>query len=271
MNLKNILLGLGIFGSGVAVGYIFANKKLQQQYQDEILEVQEFYYEKLKESGVMGKDFEPDHNEYEEVSEDEVREAFERVTRQGMNSSDFDDDKIIPINKGERPKGRPIFNYNKPPLEDILSELKEEGDIEYEDELPDEDYEAEIEARAEEFAKRRYENQISGEPYCIEYDEWEDLPQGYDKQCLFYYSEDRVLCEDDDSIVDEEEELVGLDYEDVLSMQTTAWVRNDTLMIGYEICRIDDSYVKSVTNSFETPKEREYRLLARQKRAMDSR
>ena len=46
-----------------------------------------------------------------------------------------------------------------------------------------------------------------GNPYCIEYDEWEDLPQGYDKQCLFYYSEDRVLCEDDDSIVDEEEEL----------------------------------------------------------------
>ena len=70
------------------------------------------------------------------------------------------------------------------------------------------------------------------------------LPQGYDKQCLFYYSEDRVLCEDDDSIVDEEEELVGLDYEDVLSMQTTAWVRNDTLMIGYEISRVDDSYKK---------------------------
>ena len=43
------------------------------------------------------------------VSEDEVREAFERVTRQGLNSSDFDDDKIIPINKGERPKGRPIL------------------------------------------------------------------------------------------------------------------------------------------------------------------
>lgn len=271
MNLKNILLGLGIFGSGVAVGYIFANKKLQQQYQDEISEVQDFYYEKLKESGVMDKDFEPDHNEYEGISEDEVREAFERVTRQGMNSSDFDDNKIIPINKVERSKGRPIFNYNKPPLEDILSELKEEGDIEYEDELPDEDYEAEIEARAEEFARRRYENQVSGKPYCIEYDEWEDLPDEYDKQVLFYYSEDRVLCEEDDSIVEEEEELVGLDYEDVLSMQTTAWVRNDTLMIGYEICRVDDSYNRSVANALETPKEREYRLLARQKNAMDNR
>ena len=41
------------------------------------------------------------------------------------------------------------------------------------------------------------------------------------KQChIIHYAEDRVLCEDDDSIVDEEEELVGLDYEDVLSMQT---------------------------------------------------
>ena len=73
------------------------------------------------------------------------------------------------------PKAVLYYNYNKPPLEEILSELKEEGDIEYEDELPDEDYEAEIEARAEEFARRRYENQVSGEPYCIEYDEWEDL------------------------------------------------------------------------------------------------
>lgn len=271
MNLKNILLGLGIFGSGVAAGYILAKKKLQQQYQDEIAEVKDFYYEKLKESGVMGRDFEPDHTEYEGVSEEEVREAFQRVTRQGFNSSYFDDDRIIPISKVERPKGRPIFNYNKPPLEDILSELNEEGDIEYDDELPDEDYEAEIEARAEEFAKRRYENQISGKPYCIDYDEWEDLPEEYDKQYLFYYSEDRVLCEDDDSIVEEEEELVGFDYEDVLSMQTTAWVRNDTLMIGYEICRIDDSYNRSVANAIETPKEREYRLLARQKRLMDNR
>ena len=42
MNLKNILLSLGIFGGGVTVGYIFAKKKLQQQYQDEISEVQEF-------------------------------------------------------------------------------------------------------------------------------------------------------------------------------------------------------------------------------------
>ena len=80
-----------------------------------------------------------------------------------------------------------------------------------------------------------------------------------------------MLCEDDDSIVEEEEELVGFDYEDVLSMQTTAWVRNDTLMIGYEICRIDDSYNRSVANALETPKEREHRLLARQKHLMDNR
>ena len=31
MNLKNILLGLGIFGGGGAAGYILAKKKLQQQ------------------------------------------------------------------------------------------------------------------------------------------------------------------------------------------------------------------------------------------------
>ena len=52
-------------------------------------------------------------------------------------------------------------------------------------------------------------------------------------------------------------------------MQTTAWVRNDTLMILYEIHRVDDSYARTVANAIETPKEREFRILGRRKQALD--
>ena len=52
-------------------------------------------------------------------------------------------------------------------------------------------------------------------------------------------------------------------------MQTTAWVRNDTLLTMYEIHRIDDSYEETVANVNEIPREREYRILARRKEALD--
>ena len=79
----------------------------------------------------------------------------------------------------------------------------------------------------------------------IEPEEYRDAPTGYDQQTLYYYVGDRTLCEDDDSIVEDEEEIIGFDYEDTLSMQTTCWVRNDTTRCMYEIHRIDDTYYKA--------------------------
>ena len=126
-----------------------------------------------------------------------------------------------------------------------------------------------MEARAEEYAKRKNENKDKGLPYVIDYNDWEYGPEEYDRQFLYYYSEDRVLCEDDDSIVEDEEELVGFDYEDILDIQTTVWVRNDKVNTLYEIHRIDDSYASSVANIAETPKERDYRIKGRRKQALD--
>ena len=133
----------------------------------------------------------------------------------------------------------------------------------------DPEYEAELEARAEEYAKRRSENMKSGEPYLIEPEEYVDGPEDYDRQALYYYAKDRTLCEDDDQEVEEEEACVGLDYEDVLDMQTTCWVRNDRLRVLYEIHRINDSYKEVVLNARETPREREFRIQSRRKQALD--
>ena len=129
----------------------------------------------------------------------------------------------------------------------------------------DEEYEADIEARAEEFAKRKNENRSNGLPYVIDFDEYEETIEGYERQTLYYYSKDRVLCEDNDEEVEDEEVLVGFDYEDVLDMQTTAWVRNDQIMVIYEIIRVDDSYAETVANAIETPSERERRISNRRR------
>lgn len=302
MNIKNTLFGFILLGMGGVAGYFIADKKLKARYQEDLVDVQDFYYKKLQELGVMEEDFEPEEQTDEEL-EKEFQAQFQKIddmyNKSGLDGpadptrsgADFDGDELmfskpktdthnndkkrtetskdVHYDKG---KGRPIINYNKPPLEKILAELQDEGDEEIdeieEDEM-DEAYAAEIEARAEEFAQRRYENQLSGEPYCVNYDELEDTPEEYEKQILYYYAQDRTLCEDDDSIVDDEEEVVGLDYEDVLSMQTIAWVRNDKLCMIYEIHRIDDSYARVVANAIETPREREFRLVARRKQALD--
>ena len=274
MRTKNILIGLTIFSAGVGTGYFISLKRLKAQYKEDLGEVKQFYMNKLEEMGIMDSDFDPeDLNEDDEDDEDdeeEIKEYYDRVMKYSSVAT-----------SEERGKGRPIIKYNKPPLiqQDwgTLEGDEGEGDIEedYEDDEDDEDdpmdlaYEAELEARAEEFAKRKDENKSNGLPYVIDYNEWEYGPDEYDRQFLYYYSEDRVLCEDDDSIVEDEEELVGYDYEDVLEMQTTAWVRNDKILVLYEIHRIDDSYSRSVANIAETPRERDYRIKGRRKQALD--
>lgn len=263
MNIKNTLIGLTIFGAGAGVGYFVCKRRLVAQYQEDVADVKQFYMNKIEELGVMDEDFDPDDiiddedEEWNEHEEDE--EYFNRVMKYSSG-----------VRQEYGGKGRPIINYNKPPLD-----IRDWGDLEEDEEDDDEEdpmdlaYEAELEARAEEFATRRYENKMAGRPYVINHDEFEDGPEEYERQCLYYYSVDRVLCEDDDSKVDDEEVLVGFDYEDILDMQTTAWVRNDQIMVLYEIHRVDGSYAKTVANAIETPREREYRILGRRKQALD--
>lgn len=260
MNFKRIAIGVVTFGAGVGLGYFACKKK----YLDDLADVKQFYYNKIEEMGVQPSDFEPECDvEDDEDDDEEATDDDEEYHSKVLKYS-------TAVRQEHRGKGRPIINYNKPPLMD----MKDWGDLEEEPEDPqagevDLAYEAEIEARAEEWAARKCENRANGRPYVIDYDEYNDGPEEYERQFLYYYSVDRVLCEDDDSEVEEEEELVGLDYEDTLDMQTTVWVRNDTLSVLYEIHRVDASYKDTVVNARETPREREFRILGRRKQALD--
>ena len=264
MNSKNIVTGIIIFGAGLGLGYFICNKRLSKRYQEDVAEVKEFYMEKIKEIGVMGEDFTPEYLDDEEDNEDEEDDEEDDLDEEEVRAYY---DRVMKYSSTVQPhnsKGKPIIKYNKPPLQ-----VSDWGDLEEdlmdEEDPMDEEYEAEIEARAEEFAKRKNENRSNGLPYVIDFDEYEETIEGYERQTLYYYALDRVLCEDNDEEVEDEEVLVGFDYEDVLDMQTTAWVRNDQIMVIYEIIRVDDSYAETVANAIETPSERERRISNRRR------
>ena len=283
MSIKNIMIFTGGIGIGSLAGYIFCKKTLEDKYRMDVEDNRQYYLEKLEELGVMEEGFEAETMEEEYDEEDEEEQE-----------DDSPEQALI-----REYKGTPKLNYSKPSLDELKRAIKagvknvpfptatgvsavvpsngEEslGDVDEDDEeteyVPSDDpeYEAELEARAEEYAKRRSENMKSGEPYLIEPEEYVDGPEDYDRQALYYYAKDRTLCEDDDQEVEEEEACVGLDYEDVLDMQTTCWVRNDRLRVLYEIHRINDSYKEAVLNARETPREREFRIQSRRKQALD--
>ena len=283
MNIKNIMIFTGGIGVGGLAGYIFCKKTLEDKYRMDVEDNRQYYLEKLEELGVMEEGFEAETMEEEYDEEDEEEQE-----------DDSPEQALI-----REYKGTPKLNYSKPSLDELKRAIKagvknvpfptatgvsavvpsngEEslGEVDEDDEeteyVPSDDpeYEAELEARAEEYAKRRSENMKSGEPYLIEPEEYVDGPEDYDRQALYYYAKDRTLCEDDDQEVEEEEACVGLDYEDVLDMQTTCWVRNDRLRVLYEIHRINDSYKEAVLNARETPREREFRIQSRRKQALD--
>lgn len=273
MEIKKIVIGAGLFGAGAGIGYYVCKKQMLAQYKEDLIDIKQFYMDKVEELGVMPVDFEPEYIiEDDEYEEDENTDETEETEEDDMASREYHS-KVMKYSHGIRQennvKGKPIIKYNKPPLQ-----IEDWGDLEEdeEDEDPDEvdlAYEAELEKRAEEFATRKFENKMDGKPYVIDFDEYEDGPDDYDRIALYYYSRDRILCEDDDTEVEDEEGITGFDYEDVLDMQTTAWVRNDILMTLYEIHRIDDSYQLAVSGAIETPREREFRIMGRRKQALD--
>lgn len=276
--LKNILIGLSLIGVSGAGGYFIARRMLEAEYQADIAEIKQMYQDKLEELDAMIAALEGSVPPSKEELATETPE--ERDVRETLASY-----------RGQR--RRSVIEYNKPSLDSFKEAVKmyggegattdpngdeesdgpeEDGSVEdYDPEEPqDED---ELDQEAEEYARRRAENIQSNRPYLIEPEEYREGPEDYDHQVLYYYAEDRTLCEDDDTKIDEndEEECVGFDYEDKLDMQTTAWVRNDQLRVLYEIHRIDDSYKKAVQNVSETPREREFRIQGRRKQAMDNR
>lgn len=257
---KNILIGVGLFGAGAAAGYFTANKFLRKGYEEDVEEIQAWYRAKL-----------------EEFTED-VEEIHEGP---GTCATEDGDPYLVFPQKHE---GVNYTRYSKPDLGELAKRVndpdrpaeddpdeEEDGDASDEEfpDVNDPEYEAEIERRSDAFIEAQRDARNKGEPYLIDSLEFDTPIEGYRTQDLYYYRKDRSLCEDDDQEVDDVEDVVGLDFEEVLEMQTQCFIRNDRLCCLYHIYRIEGSYAEEVRSVAETPKEREFRLMGRRKRAID--
>ena len=253
-NLKKTAILLVSFGSGVATGYFVCKKLLEQKYHAEIKEVKETLIYNHNPKTKIGK-----------VAS--VKEKEETLTATAeIEKKEYDN--ILNTQLYQSPKGRPRFNYSKPDLNELAKHIEEDEDEdEDEEEMEDEtiEYEESLLAEADEYARLSEKNKKSNKPYIITYEDFEDRPENYDVQSLYFYSDDGYLCDDDDKVVEDDEEIVGYEFEDILNTQTTAFVRNDILRTVYEIHRIDSSYEHDILTLVETPSEREYRILARRK------
>ena len=83
--------------------------------------------------------------------------------------------------------------------------------------------------------------------YCISGDEYENDCPDYDKLSLYYYVVDDVLCDDKEEIIDDIEDYICYDALDMLSMQTTVWVRNEKLRTDFEVISVNKSYAKLIS------------------------
>lgn len=253
--IKNIAIGVFGFGAGALTGYMVAKKILKEQYEEDVQDIQEWYQGKLTE--IFGG----------EIEEAELVDENGEPTEMPGPPAPRTDRKVINYDR-----------FHKPDLGALRDERL--GGEDEDDSEPDEEEEtaeeasareeAEAEARSEAFIEAQRDARNKGEPYCIDADEFnEGEPEGYHSQDLYYYRQDRTICEDDDTEVEDVEEILGLDFEELLDMQTQCFVRNDKLRCIYHIYRIEGSYAREVRDIVETPKERDYRHMARVKRSLD--
>lgn len=96
-------------------------------------------------------------------------------------------------------------------------------------------------------------------PYLIDSRDFDETCKYYEKKMLAYYTEDDVLCTEEEDVVDIDE-TVGWDCFKLLDIQNTAWVRNESIETDFEIYNVRASYAEAVhgitIDETLTPRER---------------
>lgn len=231
------------FGLGGLTGYLVTRKILEDAMNDEIDEARQFYVDKV--------------NDMEEKI-DEIKKEVRPVDLSNHDSEYVHYSKIV-------------SSYKKPELDELATARltrgePADGEDDEDEEVTEQDILDDMEKRSNEMAAVK-----NPEPYLINYHQFMNDNQHYDKIDLYYYNEDDVTCGDDDQEIEDPEELIGYDIYDLLDNDpvSSGFVRNERLHTDYEIHKIFDSYSDSVGGKAETDKERMERRIARKKEAMD--
>jgi len=104
-----------------------------------------------------------------------------------------------------------------------------------------------------------------GDPYLIDEEAFNNECDHYDKETLFYYKVDGVLCDENEDIVDDVEGTVGDDAIPALADRMTVWVRNEPRSIDYEIVSANKSYAETVAGLMAPPTVRTPREIYEEK------
>lgn len=199
----------------------------------------EEYYEKLSQEDIEDvvayykEKYEGNGKEYKKLADKYVKpDLHELAVRKNNNEEDFDSEEIYYENEEEE-------------------ELAEMDRIEAEEITEEDEYEE------------------SEEPHVIGYNLFARESDIYSKVDLYYYRFDDVMCDGNDVVIENPEDILGWEFFKELETKTTAFVRNGKLKIDYEIIALSKSYSSEVANRLETDKERKFRQLARKKKASD--
>lgn len=277
MNGKTIAIGIGAFAVGAVGGYILGQRltinKLEKWANEEISKVRRQYRDREgeilagpddpeKKTGIyatpagaaealLGEPIDPDQHALEIVGREKVNELFVSNGYPPLEGFEpqSDADKIETIRSLETTE-----EVDENPLEGITAEKIQKsiwentistGEITIPVDAPDgEDDEDEGDTRVEFIPKRHPDR-----PYVIP-ENWYHAEDEYEKQELVYYDEDGILCDPDDRVVPNKEEIVGEQNLHKFGIGTndrnTVYVRSERRKTDYEIIRNKGSYQEVV-------------------------
>lgn len=223
-----------IFLSGAAVGgtisWIVAKRKFEKLADKEIAEAREFYINRIREQ--YGVDVRAKKSVDEKVVE-EKPEGLDRVDYLAKRSDIEEIDYTAYYPNKKKPSGAVDLAEMEYPVE---GDENEEESYNYRDGKRD----------TEELNNNDGVELISPESFAVDY------PQ-FDKETLFYWTDDETLSDEQDEIVDDIKRVVGncleqsgIMYDD--TPKAVIYVRNYDFGTDYEIQKVVGSYKENIVD-----------------------
>lgn len=241
--LKGVFIFIGGCGVGAALSY-FVTKKLvtgkvrseeEEIREKEVKEIREYYDELLRQGERVTVSFEREKLVGDTSAQNETHEEIEPVKGR----------KITGYDSFYRKKGIDILDSSNIAIMDPggpQDDEPEEEDFEDEKTEYDEACEDSDTCGSNNRSRQAFNRgiEIIGES---EYEELECFGGRYDKRELKYYTEDEMVCDDEDQILDGYLDLVGSDFIDILEQgdQKVVYVRNNKIATDFRIERINSA------------------------------
>lgn len=251
-NMK-ILLGF-VTGAVISGGitYICTKKHYEKILAEELEEMREWAYSSKPEFH--------DDAEVNPMDEEEMdREGYEKV-RAPYDKSPFTKPDLSTFLHQQKKSWKDNYDEKEPEeveeeYYDDLTNL-ENGTRVYEDEpVKSDEWEMDWENEETQYEEEDEDPNPEGDPYLVSRQEFVE-ETGFDKDQLTYYAEDDTLIDSDGDVITDVDNLVGYDNLETMKEADLVYVRNERLMMCYEIEILQRSYAEDVLGMKPEPKTR---------------